>query len=211
MPLCVGPCTAPWWPQCQSLERQQGCPLTQEKMARWKREGQSKEETNGWSHWKRDQRKHCSLPSNICTPCKMPGYSRGTPQGEEEVAVWTTVGARGRASDLCTRCFGQSLPHKFSKRAPSNVFSQTCIALGLQEAFEIRGSDSSPKPFLHQANSTSFRRFSPTCTSLESRIRPTNLSRCSDAELVSTFFPRSTILSRCLHLTEEVHTLKCGN
>ena len=77
----------------------------------------------------------------------MPGYSRATSQGEEEeVAVWTMVSARGRASDLHTHSFGQSLPHKFSKCAPSNtwpVFSLTCVALGLQEAFEIRGSDSS--------------------------------------------------------------------
>lgn len=37
------------------------------------------------------RRKHCSLPSNFCIPSITPGYSRGTPLGEEEVAVWRMV------------------------------------------------------------------------------------------------------------------------
>ena len=61
MPLCVGPFTASQWPQCLSLERQQGFPLTQEEPARWKHEGQSKEETNSWSHLQRENRQKQAL------------------------------------------------------------------------------------------------------------------------------------------------------
>lgn len=141
---------------------------------------------------KRDQRKHCSLSSNFCAPCKMPGYSRGTPQGEEEeVAVSVMLNATGRASDMHTHSFGQSLPHTFSKCAPSNtwpVFSLTGIARGLQGAFGIRGSDSFPKPFYTWPISHSSAGLVLICTLLESRIRLTNLLRCSNAELALTFF-----------------------
>lgn len=123
----------------------------------------------------------------------MPGYSRGTPLGEEkEVAVWRMVRARDCISDLHTPSFDQCLPHSLSQCGLSNtwpIFSLTCIALGLQEASQTRGSTSPPQPFLHQVSVTFHSRLSPSLHFAWEQ----HLSRCSNAELVSTFFPEASL------------------
>lgn len=98
MLLCVGPCTAAWWPKFSGLWESR---ISHSDGRNSTQDSQRKKQTVGLTfRSKAGKRKHCSL-SKICTPCKTPGSSRGTLQGQkEEAAAWMMVSPGGRASDL---------------------------------------------------------------------------------------------------------------